>query len=198
MKKTKSKEEISLDRKIFLLKISFNVCVILGIGICFILSNKIIEGFFLLISYLFLRYCFPKTYHCQTILGCLFWSIMIFIIAEPFVLPRYLSLLSSVVIGYLMTFILYKVQCYFDYKDFYNKHNEFKLETATNEQIEYLCKLLNYKENKIELAKMFFVDKKTNEQVFKYMIDIKQNVDLDTIRQYRYRILKDFKKILEK
>jgi hypothetical protein len=46
----------------------------------------------------------------------------------------------------------------------------------------------------LELAIMFFVDKKDNNEVLKWMCDNHLNVEYDTIIKYKYRINKDLKK----
>lgn len=97
-----------------------------------------------------------------------------------------------------MDFILYKIQEYIDLKEFYAEHTAFTLETATEEQIVKLCKILNYKKTKIDLAIKFFVEKLSNKQVLEWMCDNHLNVEYDTVRQYRYRILNDFNKLLKK
>lgn len=123
---------------------------------------------------------------------------MIFVVALPNVLPITLSLLCGIIVGLIVVFILYKIQEYIDLKEFYTKHNIFSLETATEEQIIELCKILKYKKTKIDLAIKFFVEKLSNKQVLEWMCENHLNVEYDTVRQYRYKINLDFKKLLKK
>ena len=170
----------------------------LGIGLCALIYGKYIECVILLIAFVSLRYCFPTTYHSKSFWMCLLWSIMIFVVALPQVLPISISLLCGIIVGLLVDFILYKIQEYVDLKSFYIKHTTFNLETANEEQIIELCKILKYKKTKIDLAIKFFVEKLSNKQVLEWMCENHLNVEYDTVRQYRYKINLDFKKLLKK
>lgn len=200
-KKTLSSEERAerrLDIKLKLLSTAFNVLVFSGIGLCALLYGKYIECVILLVAFISLRYCFPTTYHSKNFWMCLLWSIMIFVVALPNVLPIGYSLLYGVIVGCIVDFILYKIQEFIDLKEFYTEHTSFTLETATEEQIVKLCKVLHYKKTKIDLAVKFFVEKLSNKQVLEWMCDNHLNVEYDTVRQYRYRILNDLTKLLKK
>lgn len=200
-KKTLSSEERAerrLDIKLKLLSTAFNVLVFSGIGLCALLYGKYIECVVLLVAFISLRYCFPTTYHSKSFWMCLLWSIMIFVVALPNVLPIGYSLLCGVIVGCIVDFILYKIQEFIDLKEFYTEHTSFTLETATEEQIVKLCKVLHYKKTKIDLAVKFFVEKLSNKQVLEWMCDNHLNVEYDTVRQYRYRILNDLTKLLKK
>lgn len=192
------KIEKRLDRKLKLLSFIFNVLVFTGIGICAYLNQKYIECIVLLVAFLTLRYCFPTTYHSRSFWLCLVWSILIFVVTLPNVMPIQYSLLSGVILGCFVDFMLYKIQEYIDLKNFYIEHSKFKLETATKEEIIELCKILHYKKPKIDLAIKFFVDKWTNKQVLEWLCENKLNVEYDTVKQYRYKINLDFKKLLKK
>ena len=88
-----------LEIKLKIISIAFNVIVFVGIALCSIFYNKYIECAILFLTFICLRYTFPKTYHSASLWVCLFWSIMIFFIALPNVLPIQLSILFGIVIG---------------------------------------------------------------------------------------------------
>lgn len=100
----------------YLYKYSLYAVIYLGIIIAALLNNKIIESILLFICFICLRYCFPKTFHHKSPYWCVFYSILIFWIAIPNTLPITISIFSSVLIGTLMTYILYLIQDYFDFK----------------------------------------------------------------------------------
>lgn len=100
----------------YIYKYSLYSIIYLGIILCAIVYGKYVETLFVFICFLSLRYCFPKTFHCPIVYNCVFWSIEIFWIAVPNTLPITISIFSSVIIGFLMTYILYLIQDYFDLK----------------------------------------------------------------------------------
>lgn len=91
-----------------------------------VLNQKYIETAFLFVAFISLRYCFPKTFHSKSVYRCVFYSIVVFWIGIPHTLPIAISLFSSVIIGFIITFILYKIADYVDYKE-----RLFKLESKT-------------------------------------------------------------------
>ena len=100
----------------YLFKYSIYSVIYLGIAAAGIANQKYIETVFLFIAFISLRYCFPRTFHSKSVYRCAFYSIMIFWIAIPHVLPITVSLFSSVIVGFIMTWILYLVQDYVDFK----------------------------------------------------------------------------------
>lgn len=187
--------------KLFIFNLLFDLTMFLIIGFCAYFNHKIKETVLFYIAWINLRYVFPKVFHFKqsrkpilNVLGCLVCSALIFIFTIPHIAPLHISLFSSITISAFINFLLYKIQCYLDYKDFYIKHTKFSVETATTEQIENLGKILHYKRDKIELAKKFFVEKLSNRQVLEWLCENQLDVEYDTVIQYRYRILKDIKK----
>lgn len=181
----------------YVYKYSIYSVIYAGIILAAIINQKYIETLYLFISFIALRYCFPKTFHSHNVWHCAFWSIGVFWVAIPAVLPITASIFSSVLIGYLITYLLYVVEDYIEKKQFCLRYTEFSIDNPTRDQIEYACKLLHYKRDKIDLAIMFFVDKLSNKQVLEYLCTHGLNVEYDTVLQYRYRIKKDLLKFVE-
>lgn len=100
----------SLKGKIFLIDCSFNIIMFGGIALLGIINQRYFETLFLLIAFFKLRDKFPTTFHCNRLLSCGFWTLVVFAIAIPHTLPITISLFSSIIIGYLIDFILYKMQ----------------------------------------------------------------------------------------
>lgn len=191
--------------KLFLLDLAFNVVAFSLIGVFAYINEKMIESVSFYIAWVGLRYLMPKIFHYKfsdkpinNILGCLLWSTIIFYIVIVGIFPIHISIFISVVISCAINFILYKMQDYIDLKKFHAENTDFRIETATKDQIEKCCKLLNYKKYKIDIAVKFFVDKLSHDEIWSYMNGIKRNVSLDTVMQYKYRILKDLKKFENK
>lgn len=190
--------EQKLNLRLKLLSFAFNLCVFLGLTICAIFNSKYIECIILLVSFLALRYAFPKTYHSQSFWVCMFWSIAIFFIALPNVLPIHLSIFFGVVIGCVVDFVLFKIEDYLFLQRFYKKHTEFNLDNPTKEQIVDICKALHYNQNKIQLAVMFFVDKLSNYEIWEYLQNKNQEITVETVTKYKYRMKKDIEKFTTK
>ena len=104
------KAERRLDFKLKLLSAFFNITVFLSIGICSVIYKKYFECVIYFISFISLRYMFPTTYHSSNLWVCMFWSIFIFVVSLPNILPIRLSLLFAVLIGLVVDCILYKIQ----------------------------------------------------------------------------------------
>lgn len=100
----------------YVFKYSLYAIIYCGIGIAGILNGKILETICLFISFVALRYCFPKTFHSSNVYHCVFWSIVIFVVGIPNTFDLGASLFSSVMIGCVMTFVLYIVQDYVELK----------------------------------------------------------------------------------
>jgi predicted DNA-binding protein (UPF0251 family) len=100
----------------YLFKYSLYSAIFLGIAVCGLLNGKTFETAFLFVAFIVLRYCFPKTFHSKSVYRCVFYSILIFAIAIPHTLPLCISLFSSVIVGFLMTYVLYLIEDYVELK----------------------------------------------------------------------------------
>lgn len=100
----------SLKRKIFLIDCGFNLAMFSGIALLGLLNERYFETLFLLIAFFSLRNKFPTTFHCNRLLSCGFWTLVVFAIAIPHTLPITISLFSSIIIGFIVDYILYKMQ----------------------------------------------------------------------------------------
>lgn len=156
MKKKKHKID-RIDVQLFLLKFRLYSIIILSMLIISYFSNRMIETPILFICYLFMRYAYPKTFHCDNVYWCVFWSIIMFYLAIPKVLPTNLSVLSSVMVSALIGLILYKIQLAKEHKQFADKHKEkFENKTVLNLCFEDLDKIA--KEHLSERDYSFFMD----------------------------------------
>ena len=72
--------------------------------------DRVIPAGGLLVAYTGLRWCFPTTWHAKTTLSCICYSIIIFCVCTTLCLPIGMSLLWSVVVAMVLTYLLYKYQ----------------------------------------------------------------------------------------
>lgn len=123
-------------------------------------------------SFMSLRYCFPKTYHCNTLFKCMSTTAVIFWIANIYMIAIgiHISILINILVGLLIGYILYLVQDYIDLKSTKKKikHNRDKIiellkGDASLDNIKYVCKTHGMLEETAIIIDDFL--KKTLEQV---------------------------------
>ncbi len=71
-----------------------------------------------------------------------------------------------------------------------------KLSNIKKEQVVEICNELGYNKDKQDIAIMFFIEKLSNKQVWEILCNTQRNVEWDTVNKYKYRITKDFKRII--
>lgn len=86
-------------------------------------SNRIIETLSFYVAWRVFRTCMHKIFHFKAsknpfmnICGCAVCSILCFIIAMQLMLPINISIFSSVIVGIIINYCLYKIQDYIDIK----------------------------------------------------------------------------------
>lgn len=108
--------------KIFAINFTFELVInsiILGIAY---LSGKILETLGFYLAWITFRHAFPKICHFRTnnpivsICGCLICSVGCFVLAMRLMLPIYISIFSSVLVGIIINFGLYKIEDYLQMK----------------------------------------------------------------------------------
>lgn len=125
-------------RNIYLQAIGLFILFAIPVIVISILFHKPIELVFLFVSFVGLRYTFPKTFH-STKYKCIFYSIMMFTGMLFIVLPITLSLISSVFVACFSCYILYVIK---DYQDLKEKSAK-TLKEMTQEEFEQHCKHKN-------------------------------------------------------
>ena len=108
--------------KLFAFDLTFELIVNSIILTMAYFSNKIVETLAFYLSWRVFRFAVPKIFHFKgktpfmSILGCMVCSCLVFGVAIQLMLPISISIFSSVLVGILMNFILYKIQDYLDLK----------------------------------------------------------------------------------
>ena len=77
---------------------------------CAWLFNKYVESVLFCISHTIIRMCFDKQYHCGTTALCMFTTLSIAFFGIASILPMSISLLSTIPICYLISWVGYIVQ----------------------------------------------------------------------------------------
>lgn len=191
------KLETKIKLKFYLLNIAFDLILMSFIGLIAWFSNKIIPTIIVFVSFQVLGFIPSKTFHFKKLLTCGMYSVLMYKISISLTASITISLFSGVITGYLMSWILFKIKDYCDLKQYKELHESFNLDTCTKEQVIERCKLLKYNAEQIDLAIKFYVEKLSNEKVWQYLCDTNRNVEIDTVRQYKYRIGKDLKKFIK-
>ena len=108
--------------KLFLFDLTFELIVNSVILTIAYFSNKIVETLLFYLAWRVIRFAVPKIFHFKgktplmSILGCMVCSCLVFGVAIQLMLPISISIFSSVLVGMLMNFIIYKIQDYLDLK----------------------------------------------------------------------------------
>lgn len=183
---------IKLRIRFYAFKYGLYAFIFLMIGLFAFLLDKHIEAIFLFVTYVCVRYRFPKTFHHKNTYWCVFWSILSFWLCILTILPIHLSILSSVVVGLLLCYILYKVQDAIDIKEEnarlkeeINTKKEFSLYSCSREEFETYC--LEHKVRRDRIEYVWDILRSTasvNELADKYF------VEPQTIKQDRWRYKK--------
>lgn len=145
-----------------------------------LLLGKVLELTLILASYFSLRYTFVKTWHARTTMKCIVTSIIVFWVSELFVLPKEISILCSIIFGFLISYGLYLLQDYLDLK--FPPKTLYDLDEEKLDILVRKYKLSNDARNRL---KMRYIDKMTCRQIAEI-----ENVDLKSIETFMSRIKK--------
>lgn len=117
MKKQKiqKRNNIDIGFRIFQLTL-YIIFLSVSLLIAYIL-NSLLEVIFGIIVFTGTRYLFSKTYHADSTSKCLILSILVFVIYAIITPKINISLLSSVLLGYLISLCLYYIEDYIELKE---------------------------------------------------------------------------------
>lgn len=130
------------------LRIKFLLYYLLGIATMIIiliiayLNNRLIETSITMILFFVFRGLFEKQYHCKSLLMCSFVSIIVFTIVSLLELKLSISILSSVIITFMINLISYYVRDYLDsrnqiiqYKNKFKKMHTKRIEELNEDEL---------------------------------------------------------------
>lgn len=140
----------------YVFKFSMYALVFGSMGICGYFNDKLLETAFLFGCYIMLRFLTPKTFHSNNFYRCIFWSIVMFNLAIPMTLPLSISLFASVVMGYVISLVLYYIQDYIDLKIEDKKRKMFNIKTSTEDELIARCISKCFNQQDIEQCVIIF------------------------------------------
>lgn len=148
-----------------------------------LLLGKVLELTLILASYFALRYTFVKTWHARTTMKCIVTSIIVFWVLELFVLPKEISILCSIIFGFLISYGLYLLQDYLDLK-----FPPLTLKDLDENRLDILVKRFNLNELAKTRLRMRYIDKMTCQEIATI-----ECVELKAIEEYFRRLRKRLK-----
>lgn len=197
-KRKKKLRRIRLEIKDFILDELWIYIIIIGsFVLCSWIFDHWIEGLMFIIAHLIIRRVFDKQFHFSETAYCLILTLTIIWFAIPITLSTTVSLLSSIVLAFIICFFGYVVQDWVDLLKEKRKRNKFNFATCTKEDVIKVANELGYNKDKQELAVMFFADRLSNKQIWQILCNTQRNVEWDTVKKYKYRMKKDFKKYIK-
>lgn len=173
------------------------VIIIGSIALCSWLFNRWIEGLMFVVAHLVIRRVFDKQFHFSETAYCLILTLAIVWFAIPITLSVTTSLLSSIPIAFIVCFFGYIAQDRVDLLKEKRMARRFNFATCTKEDVIKVANALGYNKERQDLAVMFFADRLSNKQVWQILCNTQRNVEWDTVKQYKYRMTKDFKKYIK-
>lgn len=83
--------------------------------LCYFINNTTWQFIVVFITFIVMRLCFGKSYHCKHIITCTALSCITFVATTRLSLPSYISVLCNVLNGTLLAYIMYMVYYYHKY-----------------------------------------------------------------------------------
>lgn len=157
------------------------------------LLDKHIEAIFIFVTYCFIRYKFPTTFHHNNTYWCVFWSVFSFWLCIIAVLPIKYSVLSTIVVAIALCFILYKVQESADVKAELAKKNEFSIYTCSYDEFASRCLMCGVRNDRVPYVWDIIRSEMTFDQIAE-----KYCISPESARHDRYVFKKKLQKGVDK
>lgn len=102
------KESVESEKgyKLFVVMLSVFQFVLVG-TLCYFINNVTCQYVVVFVSFVFMRLCFGKSYHCNSVIACTTLSCVTFISATRLGLPPHISVLCNVLNGCLLAYLMY-------------------------------------------------------------------------------------------
>jgi len=184
------KSKLKYKFRMFIRTLPYHFLVMGSVFLIATIFNKYFEAVCFLTSFFSLRYKFSKTYHSQSIVLCMTFIISIFTLSIIICPPIYMYLLVSILFAYFDCFMLWFIQ---DRLDLIANKKELELltqelETKLNEKpkdkrTELLekCAKAGLKERNIKIAEMYYIDRKSPKQIWLWLCENNENMELDSV-----------------
>lgn len=152
-----------------------------GIFILSVVFERILEILIIIPLFFVFRSKYTKTFHANTIFECSIYSLLMFFIICLISLPVELSILSSVLLCYLTTTILYYIRDYLDI----SRVKKIKISKGMNKQdLIDVCKQNSLNELETKVLTMYYCDR-----LKRWQIGIKLNYSEDNISKIKKKAL---------
>ena len=110
------KESVESEKgyKLFVVMLSVFQFTLVGF-LCYFINNVTWQYIVVFISFVVMRLCFGKSYHCNSVISCTTLSCVTFISATRLGLPPHISVLCNVLNGCLLAYLMYVIYYFFKY-----------------------------------------------------------------------------------
>lgn len=176
--------------RMFIRTLPYHFLVMGSVFLIATIFNKYFEAICFLTSFFSLRYKFPKTYHSDSIVLCMTFTISMFTLSIIICPPIYMYLLVSILFAYFDCFMLWFVQDRLDLiiekrqLQVQTEQLEAKLSEKTKDKRSELlerCARAGLKERNIKIAEMYYIERKTPKQIWLWLCENNENMELDSV-----------------
>ena len=110
------KESVESEKgyKLFVVMLSVFQFTLVGF-LCYFINNVTWQYIVVFISFVVMKLCFGKSYHCNSVIDCTTLSCVTFISATRLGLPPHISVLCNVLNGCLLAYLMYVLYYFFKY-----------------------------------------------------------------------------------
>ena len=187
----------------FIYTLPYHFLVMGSVFLVATIFNKYFEAVCFLASFFSLRYKFPKTYHSDSVLICMALTISIFTLSIIICPPIYMYLLVSIVFAYIDCLALWFIQDRLDLIAEKNKLVQQSIDLlaqlksqekdATTILLER-CAIAGINERNTKIAVMYYIERKTPKQIWKWLCENNENMEIDSVYILLNRINKKINK----
>lgn len=149
--------KLKLNWKVSKVKLFYTFLCVIEIGLILFIAwfnSRLLEACIIMLLFFIFRNQHEKQWHSKTLFHCACYSVLVFAFITAFIPSKNISILCSVFMPYIMTFISYHLRNYLDQQKLLNK----KLESMTMDEMK--AKFTSYTENEIK-AVYDYINRKT-------------------------------------
>lgn len=183
-------KRVKLRKQIFM----YSMAVIVLLLTAFIF-NKWIETLMFTISHITIRQQFDLQYHSVRTEICVLITSGVIFFGISFMLPLSYSLFSCIPICYFISWVGYKCayvnRAEAELDKLKEKVNELlSKESSPLNKVLDICKKNNINERNTKIAVMYYVDRKTPMQIWDWLLETNNNMELDSVYKLLNRLNK--------
>lgn len=168
--------------KMFTLMLSIFQFVLVG-TLCYFINKVTWQFIIVFISFVFMRICFGKSYHCNKIITCTTLSCVSFLLATSVNFPEYMSVLWTVATGALLAYLMYVLYHFIKYT---TSQGITLCVGMSEDALDALVSTAPISEIDYKILKCFYVDKKSITQIANLI-----GYSNESIKKHKAKTLKD-------